>query len=131
VSIVMLPMRCPIIVESMVEGGVSDISCLGTRNRNKTAKVPNPRELIGTVHLERMRGRRSALSGRVPTGKRPSEFKLIEKSGFLEAREPLHQTLRYRDTRYPDTKSVGPQKSTEDRWQAFVTGSGPLIGQRP
>jgi hypothetical protein len=63
------------ILDGILYGSVSDISCLGTRNRNKTTKVPNPRELIGTVHMEMTRGRRSALSGRVQTGKRPSESK--------------------------------------------------------
>jgi hypothetical protein len=81
-----------------MEPNVSDISCLGTRNRNKTAKVPNPRELIGTVHLERTRGRRSALSGRVPTGKRPSELK---PSGYRGSRGRVIRALQNCDPRNP------------------------------
>jgi len=45
-----------------------------------------------------------------------AEVKIIGKSGFLEVRELLHKTSRYRDMRYPDTKSVGPQNLKEDRW---------------
>jgi hypothetical protein len=95
-----------------MEPNVSDISCLGTRNRNKTAKVPNPRESIGTVHLERTRGRRSALSGRVPTGKRPSELK---PSGYRRSREREFCALQNRDTRFPDRDEGGPQKRSREK----------------
>jgi hypothetical protein len=91
---------------------VSDISCLGTRNRNKTAKVPNPRESIGTVHLERTRGRRSALSGRVPTGKRPSE---LRPSGYRRSREREFCALQNRDARFPDRDKGGPQKRSREK----------------
>jgi hypothetical protein len=114
-----------------MEPNVSDISCLGTRNRNKTAKVPNPRELIGTVHLERTRGRRSALSGRVPTGKRPSELK---PSGYRGSRGRVIRALQNCDPRNPDrwgtTVSHGGTERSTIVWEPVVNWAEVKLSHR-